>query len=147
MISIYDLLSRFATLYEDIIQKRQQLLKLIPARRLKLEMAQKGHSYRVDHADVIEWLEHTLHPLRNNPGLGKDTESTKKLIDQNNKIERELQSEKEVVEDLERRSKALIEGGHPDAQGVATAQKQLRQRMDEVDEVIILCAGSNSRRF
>lgn len=113
-------------------------MKLLPVRRQNLEIAEKGHNYRLDHADVSDWIEHNLDLIRNNPGLGKSSEATEKLMEQNNQIDREFQSIKEVVEDLDRRAKALIEGGYPDGQGVASSQKQLRQKSEELDEVSVL---------
>ena len=126
---------RFAELCDTVEDKWEKLLELLPVRRQNLGLAEQGHRYWLEYADLNEWVDHNLHQMRASPRAGKDGESTEKLIDQNSQMGRELAKEKGLVEDLDKQARSLVQAGHPDARTISSSQKSLKQKMDELEEV------------
>jgi Spectrin repeat len=136
---------RYSRLCETVREKWAKLLELLPLRRQNLRLAEQGHQYWLDFADLNEWVEHNLHQMRGSPSA-KDADATERLIAQNNQMGRDLGTEKELVEDLDKQAKALIQHGHPDAKNISSSQKALKQKMEELEEVRH-CFLKESRNF
>ncbi|KAL5291928.1 SPTBN5 family protein [Megaselia abdita] len=93
----------------------------------KLEMSLKAQQYLFDASEIETWLGEKNNVLRSTD-LGRDRDSTTKLLTKHKAIELELDTYSGIVNEMGHNCSAMIANGHPDSK-ILSAKQQLIEKM------------------